>query len=227
MRDAGSLRTTSRFAIYRNNVAASLIGILAARFPVVARIVGEESFNDLASRFVALYPPRSPVLLAYGEVFPAFLRSLHSAPAADYLADIAVIEVARGRAYHAADAKPIAAARFSDLTPEQLPDVRVLLHPSLTLLRSKFPVVSVWEANQADADEPVRCWKGEDAMVMRAHYEVTVTRLPDGGFALMSALANGSTLAIAIESGIRASAAFELADNLAVLAGSGVVTGFY
>ena len=32
-----------RFGVYRNNVYASLIDVLAGRFPVVARLVGEES----------------------------------------------------------------------------------------------------------------------------------------------------------------------------------------
>jgi hypothetical protein len=57
----------------------------------------------------------------------------------------------------------------------------MLLHPSMMLLRSKFPLVSAWEANQPGADAPIRCWKGEDAMVARPYHDVKVTRLPDGG----------------------------------------------
>jgi hypothetical protein len=220
--NASSPRAASAFAVYRNNVAAGLINVLMARFPVIIRLVGEEAFRTLALRFIALYPPRSPVLLAYGEGFPQYLRCLNTTPSAAYLADIAQLEVARGYAFHAADATPITPDRFAELTPEQLPRLQVLLHPSLTLLRSKFPIVSAWEANQG-SDPPIRCWKGEDALVARPHYDVTIARLPDGAFAFLSSLSVGATLATAIEAGVRDNPAFDLATNLAVLAGSGIV----
>jgi hypothetical protein len=220
LRDFRSPRAASALAIYRNNVAASLINVLMARFPVVVRLVGDDSFRSLAHRFVMRCPPRSPVLLSYGEGFPEFLHCVGATSSAAYLADIARLEVARGHAYHAADAEPVGADRFAELTQERLPGLQVLLHPSVTLLRSQFPVVSAWEANQAGADGTIRCWRAEDAIVARPRHEVTVARLPDGGFAFLSSLSNGSTLATAIEAGIRDHAAFDLAANLAVLAGA-------
>jgi hypothetical protein len=174
---------------------------------------------------VALHPPRSPVLLSYGEGFPEFLRCLNTTPSVEYLADIARIEVARGCAYHATDAEPVAAGRFAELSEGQLPALRVRLHPSVTLLRSRFPFVSAWEVNQPGADAPIRCWKAEDALIARPRHEVTVTRLPDGGFAFLSALLDGATLAASIEAGLRDHTAFDLAANLALLAGSGIVVG--
>jgi hypothetical protein len=222
LRDAASVRAASAFAVYRNNVAAGLINVLTGRFPVIVRLIGEDAFRGLALRFIALYPPRSPVLMSYGDGFPDFLRCLTETSMADYLADIARLEVARGHAYHAADAEPVAPERFAALTAEQLPALQVLLHPSLTLLRSRFPFVSAWEVNQPGADQAIRCWKGEDAAVFRPRYEVQVMRLTNGGFAFLSALAHGATLASAIESAVRDAAGFDLAANLAMLAGSGV-----
>lgn len=223
LRDASSVRATSAFAVYRNNVASSLINVLTARFPVIVRLIGDDAFRGLALRFITLYSPRSPVLITFGEGFPEFLRCLSETAMADYLADIARIEVARGHAYHAADAEPVAPERFAGLTPPELLALQVRLHPSLTLLRSRFPVVSAWEVNQVGADRTIRCWKGEDAMVLRPRYEVQVVRLAEGGFAFLSALAHGSALAIAIEAGVRDTASFDLTANLAILAGSGAV----
>jgi hypothetical protein len=163
------------------------------------------------------------VLLAYGEGFPEFLRRLSEAPAAAYLADIARLEVARGQAFHAADAAPAEPERFSELPPEQLPGLQLLLHPSLSLLRSNYPFVSAWQANQEGNDGVICCWTGEDALVARPRDEVIVHRLPAGGFALLSSLANGATLASAIAAALRDDEAFDLAANLAVLAGTGIV----
>jgi len=222
LRGAAS-RASSGLAVYRNNVASSLINVLAARFPVIVRLIGEEAFRGLALRFIALRPPRSPVLIGYGNEFPEFLCALSETSLAAYLADIARIEVARGHAYHAADAEPVAAERFAQLTPDELPRLQVLLHPSLTLLRSRFPVVSAWEVNQAGADKAIRCWTGEDAMVFRPHDEVQVVRLSEGGFAFLSALSTGAPLAGAIEAAVQDDPAFDLTANLAQLAGSGLV----
>lgn len=224
LRAASSVRTASAFAVYRNNVASGLIDVLMARFPVIVRLIGPESFGRLALCFIVRSPPRSPVLLGYGDGFPEFLGNLSAAPSAKYLADLARLEMARGRAYHAADAVPVAAQCFAGLAPGRLPVLRLRLHPSLSLLRSEYPVVSAWETNQPGADQAIRCWKGEDALVARPCDEVTVTRLPEGGFAFLTALANGATLGDAIEAGIADSAAFDLPGNLVILAGAGIVT---
>ena len=223
LRTASPARTRSAFGVYRNNVASGLINVLMARFPVIVRLIGAEAFSGLALRFIALHPPRSPVLLAYGEGFAEFLSRLSEAPAAGYLADIARLELARGQAFHAADAEPVAPSRFSELSPEQLPALQVLLHPSLTLLRSEYPFVSAWKANQPGAEGAIRCWGREDALVARPRDEVIVEQLPAGGFLFLSSLANGATLATAIDAGLRDDAAFDLAANLRVLAGTGIV----
>jgi Putative DNA-binding domain len=222
LRNATSPRAASAFGVYRNNVASSLINVLTARFPVILRLIGDDAFRGLALRFITLYPPRSPVLMGYGDGFAEFLRCLSVTAMAEYLADIARLEVARGHAYHAVDAEPVAPECFAALTPAELPALQVLLHPSLTLLRSRFPVVSAWEVNQVGAEQVIRCWKGEDAAVFRPCYEVQVIRLAEGGFAFLSALADGATLASAIEAAVGDNAAFDLAANLAMLAGSGV-----
>ena len=67
------LLPATRFAIHRNNVYASLIGCLAARFPVTLRLLGEDCFRQCARHFVEASPPRSPVLLEYGSGFADFL----------------------------------------------------------------------------------------------------------------------------------------------------------
>lgn len=231
LRGCASRRAASAFAVYRNNVAASLINVLRTRFPVIVRLIGDNSFHAIALAFATRHPPRSPVMLGYGEDFPDFLQSLTTTPSAAYLADIARLEVARGRAYHAADAEPVASDCFAALTEAQLPLLTMRLHPSMTLMRSRFPVVSAWEVNQPGSDQLIRCWKAEDAMIARPRQDVKVTRLPQGGFAFLSALARGASLATAIDTGLGDDAEFDLAANFAILAGSGVVvdlpaTGF-
>ena len=70
-----------RFAVYRNNVIVGLSESMKITFPAVARIVGEEFFLAMARAYVVADPPRSPMLLEYGDGFPDFVERFP--PAAD------------------------------------------------------------------------------------------------------------------------------------------------
>src|SRR5882724_2689625 len=96
-------RPERRFAVYRNNVAAGLIRALASRFPVTEKIVGEAFFAGMAQAFIALHPPRSALLLSYGDDFAGFVETFDPAAELSYLPDVIRLEAARGKAYHAAD----------------------------------------------------------------------------------------------------------------------------
>ena len=133
-----------------------LVRALETRFPVVERLVGEEFFRAMAQVFVTEDPPRSPILFRYGSTFPGFIEKF--APAADvpFLADVARLELARGRAYHAADALPLPAEEFAMLDANKLASTGVRLHPSTELLTSSFPIVSIWRAHQRTASRRSR-----------------------------------------------------------------------
>jgi Putative DNA-binding domain len=93
-------------------VGASPIEVLVARFPVIRRLVGDESFRAMARRFIVSEPPRSPTLLHYGEMFPRILRGLGGGASIEYVANIAELEMVRGKACHSfptwpSSAKPI------------------------------------------------------------------------------------------------------------------------
>jgi hypothetical protein len=220
-------RAEAGFAVHRNNVAVGLIEVVAARYPVACRLAGEESFRAVARRFVLAQPPRSPGLLHYAETFPDFLRSLGPAPSIHYLADVAELEMLRGRAYHAADAAPVGRAALASLPPERLANLRMALHPSVGLFMSRFPVVTVWEANYHDAGNfAIRQWGAEQALVARPFLEVDVWRLPAGGLAFLTALGKGATLAAATEVATATAADFYLGAGLALLIESDIVVGF-
>lgn len=216
--------TTSRFGVYRNNVVVSLINALAARYPVSRRLLWDDTFNVVAHRYVFSSPPRSPVLLEYGEGFPDFIRNVGDSAGRDYVADVAEIESARVRAYHAADATPLERQAFAGLDPAAFAGMRLTLHPSVSLLESRFPALSVWESQQGGNADYIRRWKSESVLVARPHLDVEMHRLPAGGHPFLQALAAGETVANAIG---RAAAApgFDLGANLAMLIGSNIVVG--
>ena len=88
-----------------------LVSALEARFPAIRKIVGEDFFKGAAKLFATTQPPRSPLMLFYGDAFPTFFADFEPAREVPYLADVARLEAARTRANHAADAKPLTPPR--------------------------------------------------------------------------------------------------------------------
>jgi len=215
--------SASRFSVYRNNVIASLVNAVAKRYPVVRELLSEDAFNRIAHLYIAAEPPRSPILLKYGESFPQFLRGIGRSTSADYLADVAELEAARTRAYHSADATPISRDSFGTLPPEQLPDLRFTLHPSVQLLKSRFPVVSIWEANLHANDNMLSFWQPECALIARPQLQVEVRRLTSGAFEFLHALADRCTVGEAIQRGTANVRDFDLAECFNVLISADVV----
>jgi Putative DNA-binding domain len=217
-----------RFSIYRNNVVMGLIDVLKDAFPAVYRIVGGDFFMGLARAYVASEPPQSPILLEYGERFPAFIGGFEPASSLPYLADVARIERAWAEAYHAPEATPLDPARLTALAPDDFAQIGFTLHPSLRVVGSRFPALTIWRMNAGDGEpEPVDLASGgEDALVVRPRAEVEVRLLPPGGVEFLAQIAAGNSVTDGLRAAVRADEGFDLAANLAGLFEAGALTGW-
>jgi len=187
-----------RFDVYRNNVVLSLSDALSDAFPVVEKLVGEEFFQAMARVFVRQYPPKSPILSQFAPEFPDFLAAFPPVAKLTYLPDVARLEKARTEAYHAADATPIDGAALAALSPEQMTDAKLRLHPSLRVLSSPFPIFAIWRQN-SDAPETAIPKHGQDVLIARPNDMVEMRSLPPGAADFLRALQSGRTLGETIE----------------------------
>ena len=220
---------TARLAVYRNNVLSSLIDALADTFDVTQQLVGADFFRAMAAVFVRQSPPRSRILAFYGEGFPDFIASFEPARSLPYLADLARLEQARVRAYHAADVEPVAAAAVSLAlgAGSRMAELRLLCHPSLAALASQHAVVSLWAAHQGAAElEHIDLDEPQDAIVVRQGLEVLVLRAPPGAAAFVAALRQGDKLGHAAAAASLVPA-FDLSATLGLLLGHGALTAIH
>ncbi|MES2845049.1 MAG: DNA-binding domain-containing protein [Pseudomonadota bacterium] len=189
-----------RFDVYRNTIAVGLTDALAKRFPVIERLVGTAFFRAMAKVYLDANRPKSPVLLEWGETFPGFLAHFPPLAGYTYMADVARIELARGRAYHAADARPIAASALLAAAADP-GTARLGVHPSVQVLHLSHPAVTIWAANQPGAQAQNLTMPGsETALVLRdTTFAVPVTAIGAGDAALVAALRDGQTLLVAAE----------------------------
>lgn len=205
---------TKRFNVYRNNVVVSLIDALGAAYPVVKKLVGDEFFDAMAGVYVRAHPPKTPLMILYGEDFPSFLAHFDPAKSVAYLPDVARLERARRECWHAADDPLADPSILADLAAEKLMDVRFVLHASVRLVASAYPIASIWQANFAEEPTPLPK-EGQEVLVARPKMEMVMNILPKGGFAFLDAIHKGKTLGEAAESAATADEAFDLSDNLA------------
>ncbi|MBN8632564.1 MAG: putative DNA-binding domain-containing protein [Rhodobacterales bacterium] len=186
-----------RFSVYRNNIATSLTRALQAAFPTVGKLVGEEFFKAMAVVFLRVHPPRSRMLMLYGDAFPAFLEGFQPVRHLGYLPDVARLDQAMRESYHAADSRALGEADFQRLIGEDLAGLRLTLAPSLRLVRSAWPIVSIWAAH-AEGGPPPRA-VAEDALVLRPEFDPKPRCLPKGGGAFVAGLLAGESLGAAVE----------------------------
>jgi hypothetical protein len=199
---------------------------LAARYPVIRRLVGELSFRVVARRFIRSDPPSGVVPNSFGDNFPHFIRSLGNAACIEYVADVAELERLQHKARYAPHVRPLAALALSSLQAERLSGMRVALHPSVCLVQSCFPIVTAWENNQiSDGDGMIERWVAEAAIVARPFLEVEVRRLPPGGYAFLRALSEGKTVATAAEIATETAPRFDAVSSLRLIEQAKVVVG--
>ncbi len=217
-----------RFNVYRNNVVASLTRVLRDAFPATARLIGDEFFAAMARGYIAGEPPDSPLLLDYGAGFPGFIEGFDPVAGLPYLGDVARIERGWVEAYHAAEACAIGPGAFARVPTDDLPNLRVVLHPSLRLVRSRFPALTIWRMNiggavPASVDLGAG---GEDVVIIRPEAGVELRALPCGGADFLQALRDGCSMLAAMQAGMAADARFDLSVNLSALMSAGAFIGF-
>jgi hypothetical protein len=202
-----------RYSVYRNNVAVSLREALTTGFPVVSGLIGDENFNHIAGLFLRQSPPESPVMMQYGTGFPEFLHGFEPLAHIGYLPDVARLELAMRQSYHAADSQGIDPAILQQMSEEQLMAMRLELAPSVRLLTSPWPVVSIWNyARDPSSGKPPAV--AEDAIILRPEFDPLPHALHTGGRAFITTLAKGQPLDEALEA---AGAEFDLGPLLNLL----------
>ena len=217
-----------RFNIYRNNVHVSLIDALGVKYPAVHRIVGGDFFRGLARTYIRAHPPKTPLIIYYGQGFADFLEIFEHVQDLPYLPDIARLEWSRIEAYHAADMISLGAQELADIDKGRLGGTVFELHPSLRLLKSKYPVVSIWQANidEQELSSLDTNSAREDALIIRPLLDVEVLKLPSSACDFVVALRSGINLEEANALALERDGRFDLQLVLQGLIQCGAFVGF-
>lgn len=212
---------------YQANGHALAERSLLAAYPVIAQLIGNESFNALARDLWHHHPPQGGDLARWGDALPAFLATNKQLADLPCLADVARVEWALHRAASAQDADTDLPS-FVRLTSEDPEALTLLLAPGTALITSAWPVVSLVTAHTtgeptlAEAGQRLRAGLGESAVVWRQGWRPCVEACPANALGVLQALLAGASLTNALD---QAAGDFDFSDWLTHAVHSGLVTG--
>jgi hypothetical protein len=188
-------------SVYAHHHQISLCAALAKTFSTVVLLIGEEAFRMLATRFVQSQPPDRPCLAEYGAAFGIYLDRETLVKSLPYLADMARLDWAINRATTAPDVAPLDTDMLGALTADQLAGLSLKAHPSLTLLRSTFPLLHIHRfAHGAENAETITLDVVDTRLVVWRQNGITkTTTVSPDAFEALDALVRGETLASACE----------------------------
>ncbi|MGK0297028.1 MAG: hypothetical protein ACI9XC_000628 [Gammaproteobacteria bacterium] len=190
-----------RLDIYRNNVFYSLTSALADLYPVIKRLTGTDFFNGTAKSYLIEHPPKSATMVYFAENFPDFLLSFKYSKDHPWLSDVARVDLAWHQSYHAADSVPLMPDQLAMIPADKLAHTKLLLHPSVKLIQSPYPIFQIWDVNHSERETEDKIdlkAGGESLCIFRPDYDVIVRQLDTGSLIFLQQLQNGQTLAQAM-----------------------------
>lgn len=217
--DARARPAGRRYGVYRNNVTVSLREALAEGFPSLVGLIGRENFDHVARAYLRQSPPTSPLMMHYGAELPEFVAALEQLKHLPYLADVARIDVAMRQSYHAADSISIDPTALQALDEDTLLATRFSFAPSMIMIRSRWPIGSVWHYTLRGGDKPKG--QAEDVLILRAEFDPEPIVLGPGAGDVVFALQSGTPFGRALEQG---GDAFDLAALLHILLPHNAIT---
>jgi hypothetical protein len=184
-------------AVHRNTAVKAAQDALAANYPILRALCGDEVFTAWAIDFIRRSAPREARLNAFGEGFADFLLGYEPARQLPYVADVAVVERLVTEALFATDAEPLTPV---ELVGRYQAGGAVALHPATRFAQLSSPAVGIWLAHHSarpDAFDMID-WSAEAVLVTRPIGNVEVQRLSAGALALLSACAAGQGMDAAV-----------------------------
>jgi hypothetical protein len=149
LRGNQQLPAPERIDIYADMYFYRLLDCLKEDFPAMCAVVGERNFHNLITDYLIAHPPSHFSLRYAGQHLPAFVREHSLSASWSYLGDLAMFEWSILEAFDAPDAPPLEPAVLTAIAPEQWPDLRFELTPTLRLLALSWPVRDIWQQTQS------------------------------------------------------------------------------
>jgi hypothetical protein len=199
---------------------------LRAAYPVVAQILGDESFADLARDLWHVQPPLRGDVACWGEGLAAFVHSNDQLQDLPYLSDVARVEWALHQGASSAD-RTADLLSLALLTTQDPDGLHLRLATGCAVVRSAWPVASILTAHLegrptlSEVGVQLRESYAQDALVWRAGLRPRVRLAVEGETDVLLPLLRGESLGRALD----AAPSLDFGQWLPMAVQSGLVLG--
>jgi len=142
----------ARFHVYSNGYQIRLSEALKENYPVLARVLGDQGFAELAADFLLHSPSSQPSIRWFGGNLANFVQQQATTLPHPSLLDLIRMEWALSTAFDARDKETLQVSDFMHLTPQDWPALKLVLHPSVRVLEMAWNVEPLWSALNSDDD---------------------------------------------------------------------------
>jgi hypothetical protein len=157
------LSAESRLDVYANAYFYRIHDVLCEDYPQLAAALGETSFHDLATSYLAVHPSEHPSLRWVGARLAPFLRESDAAAGvrarAAWAPDLAAFEWAKGLVFDALDAPIAERGDLANVPAERFEALVLAAIPAVHLLTLAWPVDALrTDASPADLAVDAAQW---------------------------------------------------------------------
>jgi len=185
-----------RIAVYVDGYPARLLEALDEAYPAVHHVIGDAAFGALVRRYAPSVPSGIYSLTDVGSELPRFLASDVLTARLPMLPDLAALEWCVLRAFHAHECSAFDATSLAHWGLDQWESACVVFQPSVSLVRSAWPIHDLWELSEtpiASIDLEVE-GRPQDVLVSRSGASVVCELVEPPQAVVVGALLEGLTL---------------------------------
>lgn len=224
---AGSVSKERGLAVYQNNLVFALRDALAATFPVLVQLLGDDGFKLTARDYSVSYPSQSGDLNELGRHFAEFISGYEPLQEYPYMVDVAQLEWLWQQSYYAANHTVLSQEDLLAHGTAEWLAARVRYADSVFLFKANHAAASIWLAHQTSGDlsllrDDALILKAEYVLISRPLWRVNVCVLDEAVFVFLTALQSGASfeegLSIVDDTGL----SFDFVSWLPVLIEAGV-----
>jgi len=229
--DTRKISAKGQMGIYRESAIGNIIIPMQITYPVIEKLVGREFFRATCRQYIKVYWPKTGNMDDYGQEFAEFLGNFEPVKELSYISDVARLEWLYHESSIADDMEPSDWNSFANLSEDDIENTSILLHPTVRLFYSLYPVKEIWDINQHKL-EPSReldldNTQGGYVLCYRQSYKTTILTIDEADYVFLFAISSDKTLYQAAELALEIDQGLDMQAIMATYLKNGVLCQFF
>jgi len=193
-----SMTSAERVGVYHGMYLMRMEEALETDYPVIRYHLGDHQFSHLVREYVYRYPSTSYTLNRLGDHLPQFFLDVSEWPQAEFLHDLARLELAMTEVFDEEESPVLGAEELEAIPPAAWEEARLKPISAFRLLAFKHAVVTNLVAYHKDNPSPSPRRRVSWVALYRRDYSVLRLELSRAEYDLLRAIVDGAPLGEAL-----------------------------